>query len=101
MNNPEPDMGQAVIECIARDLNYVVGPAARLILSEKIHQLTLDSDVPARKIPELIELSSLAITDENRRAEFQRMALGHYDQLRQQASVAVPVNQEEATEGNQ
>ena len=88
MNNSDPNtqLTNAIISRIARDLSTVVGPMARVILSEKIYQLSPEANVPAQKIPDLIELTSLDIKDDNRRTEFQRLALGHYELLNREPS---------------
>lgn len=83
---PDTQLTHSIIERIARDLSSVIGPMARVILSEKIYQLASENEVPAHKIPDLIELSSLDIKDTNRRTEFQRAALVHYERFKKESS---------------
>jgi hypothetical protein len=83
---PGPQLTNSIIERITLDLSSVIGPMARVVLSEKIYQLASETEVPIQKIPDLIELSSLDIKDANRRTEFQRVALKHYERFKKESS---------------
>ena len=80
MSSPEPKQQPTIIDLIAADLAIVVGPFAGYILTEKIKDFGLThNNFPVERIPELIEESSLEISDENKRVDFQRAALNHFD----------------------
>ena len=71
MNSPEPKQQHTIIDLIAADLAIVVGPVAGYILTEKIRNFGFShNNFPIERIPELIEESSLEISDENKRVAY-------------------------------
>ena len=80
MNSPELKQQHTIIELIAADLAIVMGPIAGYILTEKIRDFGRShNNFPVERIPELIEETSFEISDDNKRVDFQRAALGHFD----------------------
>ncbi len=87
MNSPENLQSLSIIDRIARDLSVAMGPVAPYILAEKIRKFGTElQNFPAERLSELIERSSLEISDENKRISFQKMALADLDNYRSRIS---------------
>ena len=80
---------ESIMDCIFHEWTAVMEPLAHDILEEKMDKLGMDGESSLDKIPELIELLGLEISDPTRRTEFEKQSLKHYDRLKDRAFLPV------------